>query len=55
MILTINCLFPIEDHLVGVCSRNVTCVAAYENYIFIYISEIWLSSDKESKMGIQHA
>jgi hypothetical protein len=55
MILAINCFFLTQDYVVGVCSGNITCVRTVGNYISKYMNDVWLCSDNESKMGIQHA
>lgn len=55
MILTINCFSPVQDYVFGVCSGNVTCVMTVGSYVSKYLNDVWLSSDKESKIGIQRA
>lgn len=52
VILTINCFSPVQDYMVGVCSGNITCVMTVGNYISKYMNDVWLCSDKESRMGI---
>lgn len=53
VILAINCCPPIQDYVVGVCSGNVTCVMTVGSYISEYMNDVWLCSDKESKIGIK--
>ena len=55
MILSINCFSLTQGYVVGVCSGNITCVRTVGNYVSKYMDIVWLCSDKESKMGIQHA
>ena len=55
LILAVNCFSPIQDYVVYARSGNITCVVTDGNYIFKYMNDVWLNSDKESKMGIQHA